>query len=45
MDWHLRDARNNLSKLVRQAREEGPQTSPCAESQLPSCCLLMTMTN
>ncbi|ESX26067.1 MULTISPECIES: type II toxin-antitoxin system Phd/YefM family antitoxin [unclassified Mesorhizobium] len=26
MDWHLRDARNNLSKLVRQAREEGPQT-------------------
>ncbi|ESX18591.1 type II toxin-antitoxin system Phd/YefM family antitoxin [Mesorhizobium sp. M1148] len=26
MDWHLRDARNNLSKLVRQAHEEGAQT-------------------
>lgn len=26
MNWHLRDARNNLSKLVRQAREKGPQT-------------------
>jgi prevent-host-death family protein len=26
LDWHLRDARKNLSKLVRQAREEGPQT-------------------
>ena len=26
MDWHLRDARNNLSKLVRLARERGPQT-------------------
>ncbi|MER9654026.1 type II toxin-antitoxin system Phd/YefM family antitoxin [Mesorhizobium sp. M0152] len=26
MNWHLRDARNNLSKLVRQSREKGPQT-------------------
>ncbi|WP_214475498.1 type II toxin-antitoxin system Phd/YefM family antitoxin [Mesorhizobium sp. dw_380] len=26
MNWHLRDAKNNLSKLVRQARERGPQT-------------------
>ena len=26
MNWHLRDAKNNLSKLVRQAREKGPQT-------------------
>ncbi|PTE08079.1 type II toxin-antitoxin system Phd/YefM family antitoxin [Mesorhizobium helmanticense] len=26
MNWDLRDARNNLSKLVRQAREQGPQT-------------------
>ncbi|WP_404925628.1 type II toxin-antitoxin system Phd/YefM family antitoxin [Mesorhizobium sp. ORM16] len=26
MNWRLRDARNNLSKLVRQSREKGPQT-------------------
>ncbi|TPN17469.1 type II toxin-antitoxin system Phd/YefM family antitoxin [Mesorhizobium sp. B2-1-3] len=26
MSWQLRDARNNLSKLVRQSREKGPQT-------------------
>ena len=26
MNWHLKDAKNNLSKLVRQAREQGPQT-------------------
>lgn len=26
LNWHLRDARNNLSKLVQQAREKGPQT-------------------
>lgn len=26
MNWHLQDAKNNLSKLVQRAREEGPQT-------------------
>ncbi|RRH90908.1 type II toxin-antitoxin system Phd/YefM family antitoxin [Mesorhizobium tamadayense] len=26
MNWHLQDAKNNLSKLVQQAREKGPQT-------------------
>ncbi|WP_348640413.1 type II toxin-antitoxin system Phd/YefM family antitoxin [Mesorhizobium sp. B1-1-6] len=26
LSWQLRDARNNLSKLVRQSREKGPQT-------------------
>jgi prevent-host-death family protein len=26
MNWHLQDAKNNFSKLVRQARENGPQT-------------------
>ncbi|TPI98731.1 type II toxin-antitoxin system Phd/YefM family antitoxin [Mesorhizobium sp. B2-8-1] len=26
MSWQLRDARNNLSRLVRQSREKGPQT-------------------
>ncbi|MDX8525172.1 type II toxin-antitoxin system Phd/YefM family antitoxin [Mesorhizobium sp. MSK_1335] len=25
MNWHLQDAKNNLSKLVQQAREKGPQ--------------------
>ncbi|TJV23194.1 MAG: type II toxin-antitoxin system Phd/YefM family antitoxin [Mesorhizobium sp.] len=26
LELHLKDAKNNLSKLVRQAREQGPQT-------------------
>lgn len=26
MDWHLQDAKNNFSKVVRLARSEGPQT-------------------
>ena len=26
MNWPLQDAKNNFSKLVRQARENGPQT-------------------
>lgn len=26
MNWDLQDAKNNLSKLVQQAREKGPQT-------------------
>ncbi|MDX8453470.1 type II toxin-antitoxin system Phd/YefM family antitoxin [Mesorhizobium sp. VK9D] len=26
MNWHLQDAKNNLSKLVQEAREKGPQT-------------------
>jgi len=26
MNWHLQDARNNLSKLVQEARKKGPQT-------------------
>lgn len=26
MNWQLQDAKNNLSKLVQQAREKGPQT-------------------
>ena len=26
MNWHLQDAKNNFSKLVREAREHGPQT-------------------
>jgi prevent-host-death family protein len=26
MNWHLQDARNNLSKVVRKAQTEGPQT-------------------
>ena len=26
MNWHLQDAKNNFSKLVQQARNEGPQT-------------------
>ena len=25
MNWHLQDAKNNFSKVVRQARTEGPQ--------------------
>lgn len=25
MNWHLQDAKNNLSKLVRMAESEGPQ--------------------
>ena len=26
MNWHLQDAKNNLSKVVQKARNEGPQT-------------------
>ena len=26
MNWHLQDAKNNFSKMVRQAVKEGPQT-------------------
>lgn len=26
MNWHLQDAKNNFSKLVREARDNGPQT-------------------
>jgi prevent-host-death family protein len=26
VDWHLQDAKNNFSKVVRLARSEGPQT-------------------
>ena len=26
MNWHLQDAKNNFSKVVRQAQTEGPQT-------------------
>ncbi|AWC21748.1 type II toxin-antitoxin system Phd/YefM family antitoxin [Aminobacter sp. P9b] len=26
MNWHLQDAKNNFSKLVQRARNEGPQT-------------------
>ena len=26
MNWRLRDARNNFSKVVQMARNEGPQT-------------------
>lgn len=26
MNWHMRDARNNLSKLIREAIKNGPQT-------------------
>jgi prevent-host-death family protein len=26
MNWHLQDAKNNFSKLVQRARDEGPQT-------------------
>jgi prevent-host-death family protein len=26
MNWHLRDAKNNFSKVVRSARNNGPQT-------------------
>ena len=26
MNWHLQDAKNNFSKLVRQAIKDGPQT-------------------
>lgn len=26
MNWHLQDAKNNLSKLVQRVRDEGPQT-------------------
>lgn len=26
MNWHLQDAKNNLSKVVRKALTEGPQT-------------------
>ena len=26
MNWHLQDAKNNLSKLVQEARKKGPQT-------------------
>ncbi|WP_421915734.1 type II toxin-antitoxin system Phd/YefM family antitoxin [Mesorhizobium sp.] len=26
MNWHLQDAKNNFSKVVRRARSEGPQT-------------------
>ena len=26
MDWHLQDAKNNFSKVVRKAQSEGPQT-------------------
>lgn len=26
MNWHLQDAKNNFSKLVKRARKEGPQT-------------------
>ncbi len=26
MNWHLQDAKNNLSKLVQCARSDGPQT-------------------
>lgn len=26
MNWHLQDAKNNLSKVVQKARTEGPQT-------------------
>lgn len=26
MNWHLQDAKNNFSKLVRQAIKNGPQT-------------------
>ena len=26
MNWHLQDAKNNFSKMVRQAIKDGPQT-------------------
>lgn len=26
MNWHLQDAKNNLSKVVQRARTQGPQT-------------------
>lgn len=26
MNWHLQDAKNNLSRLVQDARNKGPQT-------------------
>jgi len=26
LDWHLKDAKNNFSKVVQRARSEGPQT-------------------
>ena len=26
MNWHLQDAKNNLSKVVQKAIDEGPQT-------------------
>jgi prevent-host-death family protein len=26
MNWHLQDAKNNLSKMVQKAPNEGPQT-------------------
>jgi prevent-host-death family protein len=26
VNWHLQDAKNQLSKVVQRAREEGPQT-------------------
>jgi prevent-host-death family protein len=26
MNWHLQDAKNNFSKVVQLARDEGPQT-------------------
>ncbi|TPK89326.1 MULTISPECIES: type II toxin-antitoxin system Phd/YefM family antitoxin [unclassified Mesorhizobium] len=26
MNWHLKDARNNFSKVVQRARTKGPQT-------------------
>lgn len=26
MNWHLQDAKNNLSKVIRMARTDGPQT-------------------
>jgi prevent-host-death family protein len=26
MNWHLQDAKNNFSKVVQRARDEGPQT-------------------
>ena len=26
MNWHLQDAKNNLSKMVQKALNEGPQT-------------------
>jgi prevent-host-death family protein len=26
MNWHLQDAKNNFSKVVQRAKDEGPQT-------------------